>query len=72
MGSEERQIVSGIAKFYKPEDLIGKNLVVVLNLKPVKLRGVVSEGMILSAATEDDTSLVTISAEGIIDGVEVR
>ncbi|WP_454964811.1 methionine--tRNA ligase [Filifactor alocis] len=72
VGSEERQIVSGIAKFYKPEDLIGKNLVVVLNLKPVKLRGVVSEGMILSAATEDDTSLVTISAEGIIDGVEVR
>lgn len=72
VGSEERQIVSGIAKFYKPEDLIGKKLVVVLNLKPVKLRGVVSEGMILSAATKDDTSLVTISAEGIIDGVEVR
>lgn len=72
VGSEERQIVSGIAKFYKPEELIGKKLVVVLNLKPVKLRGVVSEGMILSAATEDDTSLVTISAEGIIDGVEVR
>ena len=72
VGSEERQIVSGIAKFYKPEDLIGKKIVVVLNLKPVKLRGVVSEGMILSAATEDDTSLVTISAEGIIDGVEVR
>lgn len=72
VGSEERQIVSGIAKFYNPEDLIGKKLVVVLNLKPVKLRGVVSEGMILSAATEDDTSLVTISAEGIIDGVEVR
>ena len=72
VGSEERQIVSGIAKFYKPEDLIGKKLVVVLNLQPVKLRGVVSEGMILSAATEDDTSLVTISAEGIIDGVEVR
>lgn len=72
VGSEERQIVSGIAKFYKPEDLVGKKLVVVLNLKPVKLRGVVSEGMILSAATEDDTSLVTISAEGIIDGVEVR
>lgn len=72
VGSEERQIVSGIAKFYKPEDLIGKKLVIVLNLKPVKLRGVVSEGMILSAATEDDTSLVTISAEGIIDGVEVR
>lgn len=72
VGNEERQIVSGIAKYYKPEDLIGKNLVVVLNLKPVKLRGVVSEGMILSAATDDDESLVTISAEGIVDGVEVR
>ncbi len=72
VGNEERQIVSGIAKYYKPEDLIGKNLVVVLNLKPVKLRGFVSEGMILSAATDDDESLVTISAEGIVDGVEVR
>lgn len=72
VGNEERQIVSGIAKYYKPEDLIGKNLVVVLNLKPVKLRGVVSEGMILSAATDDNESLVTISAEGIVDGVEVR
>lgn len=64
--------MSGIAKFYKPQDLIGKNVVVILNLKPVELRGIVSEGMILSAATDDDTSLVTISAEGIPDGVEVR
>lgn len=68
---EVRQIVSGIAKFYDPQDLVGRNVVVVTNLKPVKLRGIESQGMILSAATEDDSKLVLLSAEGIEDGVEV-
>jgi len=48
-GTEKRQVVSGIAKWYKPEDLVGKKLVLVTNLKPVKLRGVESFGMILAA-----------------------
>lgn len=69
---EVRQIVSGIAKFYDPAELIGRNVVVVTNLKPVKLRGIESQGMILSAATEDDSKLVLISAQDIEDGVEVR
>lgn len=69
---EVRQIVSGIAKFYDPSELIGRNVVVVTNLKPVKLRGIESQGMILSAATEDDSKLVLISAQDIEDGVEVR
>lgn len=48
-GMGGRQVVSGIAKFYTPEDLIGKKIVLVSNLKPAKLRGVPSEGMILAA-----------------------
>lgn len=49
IGDEVRQIVSGIAKYYKPEEMVGKKVVVVTNLKPVKLRGVLSQGMILCA-----------------------
>ncbi len=49
IGDEVRQIVSGIAQYYKPEEMVGKKVVVVTNLKPVKLRGVLSQGMILCA-----------------------
>ena len=52
LGGEERQVVSGIAAHYKPEELVGKNVVLVANLKPAKLRGELSQGMILCAATE--------------------
>jgi len=52
-GDKVRTIVSGIAKFYKPVDLKNKNVMVVANLKPVKLRGILSEGMILSAEDKD-------------------
>jgi len=71
IGSEIRQIVSGIAEYYKPEELVGKKVVVVTNLKPVKLRGVLSEGMILCASQGKKLSI--ISPEGDIgDGAEVR
>lgn len=71
IGNEVRQIVSGIAKFYKPEEIIGKKVVVVTNLKPVKLRGVLSEGMILCAS--DNKNLFVVSPDGdIADGAEVR
>ena len=53
LGFEKRQVVSGIAKFYKPEELIGKKVVLVTNLKPVKLCGVDSYGMILASGEED-------------------
>ena len=59
IGDEVRQIVSGIAKYYNPADLIGRKVVVVTNLKPVKLRGVLSEGMILAASDGKDLSLIT-------------
>lgn len=60
LGNEQRQIVSGIAEFYKPEDIIGKKVVVVTNLKPVELRGEKSEGMILSAEKDGALTLVTV------------
>jgi methionyl-tRNA synthetase len=50
IGSEVRQVVAGIAEAYKPEDLVGKNVVVVANLAPRKLRGVESNGMIVAAS----------------------
>ena len=53
LGYEKRQVVSGIAKFYKPEDLIGKKVCLVTNLKPCKLCGVDSFGMILASGEED-------------------
>ena len=69
LGYEKRQVVSGIAEFYKPEDLIGKKVVLVSNLKPVKLRGILSEGMIL-AGGEDDVKV--IFADGAEIGSRVR
>ncbi len=57
LGGEVRQVVSGIAKHFKPEDLIGKNVVLVANLKPVKLRGELSQGMIIAASNDDDSIL---------------
>lgn len=59
VGSEKRQVVSGIAKYYKPEDLIGKYVVLVANLKPVKLRGVESNGMILAASNDEELTIVS-------------
>lgn len=71
IGNEVRQIVSGIAKWYTPEQMIGKKVVVVTNLKPVKLRGVMSEGMILAASDESgNLALVSIDTD-IINGAEV-
>jgi methionyl-tRNA synthetase len=71
IGPETRQIVSGIAKWYKPEVLVGKEVTVVCNLKPVKLRGVESQGMIL-AAGDDGDDLVLPHTTGAKDGCEVR
>ena len=60
LGTETRQIVSGIAKTFEPKDVIGKKVVVVSNLKPVKLRGVESQGMILCASNDKDLDIVTV------------
>ena len=65
LGGERRQIISGIAEHYKPEDLIGKKVVVVANLKPKRIRGYLSEGMILAAGCEKGQRpvLVTVGDE---------
>lgn len=73
LGGEERQVVSGIAQYYKPEDLVGKYIVLVANLKPVTLRGELSQGMILAAAAEDDSKLFAVSLpEDLPTGSQVR
>ena len=56
-------MVSGISQYYKPEELVGKNVVLVANLKPVKLRGELSQGMILTAATDDDSILKVVDPD---------
>ena len=68
---EKRQVVSGIAQYYEPEDLIGKKVVIVANLKPVKLCGEDSFGMILWAANDNQLSIVSPSDDMEI-GSEVR
>lgn len=70
LGEEKRQIVSGIAEYYKPEEMVGKTVIVVSNLKPAKLRGVESQGMILAADTPDGVQVVF--ADGIPSGCKIR
>ncbi len=63
LGFERRQVVSGIAKYYQPDELIGKKVVCITNLKPVKLRGEISNGMILAASVGDQLVLTTVAGE---------
>ncbi len=72
LGEERRQIVAGIANWYQPEDLIGLRVVVVANLKPAKLRGEKSEGMILAASIDDRLCLITTQDADFPSGSEVR
>lgn len=71
IGDEERTIVSGIAQHYEPENLIGKNVIVIANLKPTKLRGIESRGMVL-AASDGEGNLVLADAPGIASGSKVK
>ena len=70
LGGEQRQVVSGIAEFYTPESLVGKKIILVANLKPVKLRGVESNGMIL--ATGEDELKVVFVDDSVPNGSIVR
>jgi methionyl-tRNA synthetase len=71
LGTEQRQVVSGIAKFYTPEQMVGRKVICVTNLKPVKLRGEWSQGMILAASHGDQLTLATI-AEDLPNGAIVK
>lgn len=63
IGEEVRTIVSGIAKHYTPEEMVGKKVIVVANLKPAKLRGILSRGMLLAASNEDTLEVLTVEKE---------
>ncbi|NLB56389.1 MAG: methionine--tRNA ligase [Lentisphaerae bacterium] len=63
VGDEVRQLVAGVAKSYEPEQLIGKTIVIVSNLKPAKIRGIVSEGMLLAASDGDSLRLLTVDGD---------
>jgi methionyl-tRNA synthetase len=60
LGYEKRQVVSGIAQYYKPEELVGRKVICITNLKPVKLRGELSQGMILAGSKDGQLSLATV------------
>jgi methionyl-tRNA synthetase len=71
LGAEELQIVAGIGKRYEPESLIGKTVIIVANLKPAKLMGVESQGMVLAAGDQDVLGLVTMLEE-VAPGTKVK
>ena len=63
IGTEQRQIVAGIGKKYAPEEMVGRTIVVVANLKPAKLMGIESQGMVLAAGDQEDLELLNMSQE---------
>ena len=63
LGDEKRIIVSGIAQYYKPEELIGKKIIVFTNLKPRKIFGIESKGMVLAAKDENSLRLLTVDGD---------
>lgn len=71
LGYEQRQVVSGIAEHYKPEELVGKKVIVVANLKPVKLRGELSQGMILAGSHDGVLTLATVDPK-LENGAKVK
>ena len=72
LGGAERTVVSGIAEHYAPSDLVGRKLVVAANLKPVKLRGILSEGMILAAEEAGGRLALVEAPRDFPSGAEVR
>ena len=71
IGSEKRQIVSGIAKDYTPDDLVGKKVIIIKNLKPAKIRGVESKGMLLASSGKDKINVI-FAPENAEPGEKVR
>ncbi|MDE6691859.1 MAG: methionine--tRNA ligase, partial [Muribaculaceae bacterium] len=70
-GLEKRTIVSGIAKYYNPEDLVGKQVCFIANLPPRKLKGIVSQGMILSAENADGSLVLIQPSAPVVPGVKI-
>lgn len=72
LGSETRQILAGISQFYTPEELVGKKIIIVANLKPAKLMGLESQGMLLAASTDEEGVILLQPEKDISVGAEVR
>ncbi|GIW45082.1 MAG: hypothetical protein KatS3mg077_2364 [Candidatus Binatia bacterium] len=72
LGSEQRQIVAGIRSHYSPEDLVGRQIVVVANLQPATLRGVESQGMLLAASDEDGHLSILTTERAVRPGAKVK
>ena len=72
VGDEVRSVVSGIAKYYTPEEMVGKKVVLVTNLKPVKLCGVKSEGMILCAEDSEGNLSLLSPEKSMESGAKIR
>ena len=64
LGSEQRQIVAGIRGYYQPQDLVGRNVVVVANLQPRMMRGFESQGMILAGSSESRDKVIVVTVDG--------
>ena len=71
LGEEERQIIAGLAQHYQAKDLIGKKVVIVANLKPIKILGELSEGMLLTAKSGSDIALITTD-KNMLSGSIIR
>jgi len=72
LGSEQRQLVAGIAESYEPESIVGRTIIVVANLKPARLRGVESQGMLLAATPEGETPILATFDTEVPPGTKVR
>lgn len=71
VGAEQRTIVAGIAEAYQPDQLVGRTVVIVFNLKPAKLMGIESNGMVLAASVDGGLPTL-ITVEGVASGARVR
>ena len=72
LGAEQRTIVSGIAQFYTPEDMVGRTVILIANLKPAKIRGIESHGMLLAASNADKSALSLVTAPNLPAGCKVK
>jgi methionine--tRNA ligase beta chain len=63
LGSEQRQIIAGLRGYYEPEELVGKQIVILANLPPRNMRGMDSNGMLLAAVSDDQSSVVLLTAD---------
>ena len=72
LGSEQRTIISGIAQHYTPEEMIGRTVILIANLKPAKIRGIESHGMLLAASDAERTTLSLLTAPNLPSGCKVK